>query len=251
MDLAPCCGMTGAKSGNQAGKYVNIFIKVVALLAMLAAYPSTIRAQEAPPVQQDAQPIQMEQPAMASQQNSAQPVSVAQNVAKLKPYSINAGDEIEVYVWGEERLQRTIRVLPDGSFSFPLVGKVNALGASTSQIEATISKALEGQYRGEVPNVTVSVRNPSGLQFSVAGRVKSPGIFTPGRYVNLLEALSFAGGPGEFANLDNVFIYRKTATGTVKLRGRLGAILKSGSGGRDAGASTIMEIESGDTVYVE
>lgn len=243
--------MTAPKSGNQAGKYVNILMKVAGLLAMLVATPAMIRAQEVQPVTQEAQPVTMEQPARSSQQNSAQPVAVAQNASKLKPYAINAGDEIEVYVWGEERLQRTIRILPDGSFSFPLVGKVNALGASTSQIEATISKALEGQYRGEVPNVTVSVRNPSGLQFSVAGRVKSPGIFTPGRYVNLLEALSFAGGPDEFANLDNVVIYRKTATGTVKLRGRLAAILKSGAGGRDAGANTIMEIESGDTVYVE
>ena len=230
--------------GNQAGKYVNILMKLAGTLAMLVAAPNVIRAQ-------DAQPVPLGQPARSLQQNSAQPVAVAQNASKLRAYAINAGDEIEVYVWGEERLQRTIRILPDGSFSFPLVGKVNALGASTSQIEATISKALEGQYRGEVPNVTVSVRNPSGLQFSVAGRVKSPGIFTPGRYVNLLEALSFAGGPDEFANLDNVVVYRKTSTGTVKLRGRLGAISKSGAGGRDAGASTIMEIESGDTVYVE
>ena len=62
-----------------------------------------------------------------------------------------------------------------------------------------ISAGLKAQYRGEVPSVTVSVKNPSGFQFSVIGKVKGPGAFTPGRYVNALEALSIAGGPSEFA----------------------------------------------------
>ena len=38
-----------------------------------------------------------------------------------------AGDEIEIYVWGDERLQRVMKVLPDGSVSFPLVGRIDAL----------------------------------------------------------------------------------------------------------------------------
>ena len=40
------------------------------------------------------------------------------------PYRINPGDELEVYVWGEDRLRRVVKVLPDGSFSYPLVGRV-------------------------------------------------------------------------------------------------------------------------------
>ena len=42
------------------------------------------------------------------------------------PYRINPGDELEVLVWGDERLQRSVLVLPDGTFAFPLVGQVNA-----------------------------------------------------------------------------------------------------------------------------
>lgn len=168
----------------------------------------------------------------------------------LRAYTINAGDEIEVYVWGEERLQRTLRVLPDGTFSFPLVGKVTALGLLPSQIEALISKGLETQYRGQVPQVTVSVRNPSGMQFSVVGKVKAPGTFTPGRYLNLLEALSVAGGPDEFANLDNVSIIRKTATGLVTIRARLGGAFKNGFATREVPAATVPQIETGDTVIV-
>ena len=164
------------------------------------------------------------------------------------PYTINAGDEIEVYVWGEERLQRTVRVLPDGTMAMPLVGQLVAQGLLPEQLEAAITKRLASQYRGAVPQVTVSVRNPAGLQFSVVGKVKGPGSFTPGRYVNLLEALSLAGGPAEFASLDNVSIIRKTPSGTTTLRARLAGVFRSGTTG--SGADAIPRIQSGDTIVV-
>ena len=87
-------------------------------------------------------------------------------------YRINPGDEIEIMVWGEERLQRAVRVLPDGTFSFPLVGQVVAVDQLPSDLERIISAALQPQYRGAVPQVTVSVKNPAGYQFSVIGKVK-------------------------------------------------------------------------------
>nr|WP_184078658.1 polysaccharide biosynthesis/export family protein [Sphingobium subterraneum] len=177
-----------------------------------------------------------------------------QAAARAQPgspsYRINAGDEIEVYVWGEERLQRVIRVLPDGTFSFPLAGQIMAQGQLPSQLEAAISKGLESQYRGQVPQVTVSVKSPSGLQFSVVGKVKGAGTFTPGRFVNLLEALSLAGGADEFANLDNISIIRKTANGPVIIKGRLGSVLKGNVSQQDLARGIIPDIESGDTVIV-
>ena len=172
----------------------------------------------------------------------------AERAADVIPYTINPGDEIEVYVWGEERLQRTVRVLPDGTMAMPLIGQLIAQGLLPEQLEAAITRRLAGQYRGAVPQVTVSVRNPAGLQFSVVGKVKGPGSFTPGRYVNLLEALSLAGGPAEFANLDNVAIIRKTATGTVTVRARLSGVFKNGSPG--SGADAIPRVLSGDTIVV-
>ena len=62
-------------------------------------------------------------------------------------YRINAGDEIEVMVWGDERLQRTVRVLPDGTFAFPLVGQVVAINQLPSDLERIISAALRPQRR--------------------------------------------------------------------------------------------------------
>ncbi len=165
-------------------------------------------------------------------------------------YRINAGDDIEVYVWGEQRLQRQIRVLPDGTFSFPLVGRIEAAGKLPYEIEAVVSKGLENQYRGQVPQVTVSVTTPSGLQFSVMGRVNAPGSFTPGRYVNLLEALSLAGGPSQFADLDGISIVRKTPNGLTTIRASLGGLFKRKGAADAVSKRAIPNIQSGDTVIV-
>src|SRR3954451_7024555 len=125
------------------------------------------------------------------------------------PYRINPGDELEILVWGDERLQRSVLVLPDGTFAFPLVGQVNASGRLPVDIERVITTGLQPQYKGPVPQVTVSVKKASGYQFSVVGKVRNPGTFTPGRYVNVLEALAIAGGPAEFANTGGARVIRK------------------------------------------
>ena len=166
----------------------------------------------------------------------------------LRAYRINPGDEVEIYVWGEERLQRTVKILPDGTFSFPLVGQINALNKLPHDIELEVSRGLKAQYRDNVPQVTVSVRTPAGLQFSVAGKVKSPGAFTPGRYVNVLEALTMAGGPAEFANLGGVTILRKSGGRLTAIRVRLSDVLKGDPSQRDLAG--LPELESGDTVIV-
>lgn len=164
------------------------------------------------------------------------------------PYRINPGDELEVLVWGDERLQRSVLVLPDGTFAFPLVGQVNAAGRLPSDIERVITAGLQPQYKGPVPQVTVSVKKPSGYQFSVIGKVRTPGTFTPGRYVNALEALAIAGGPSEFANTGGARVIRKAGDRLFVVPVRLQDALR----GDTAGLSTnqIPRIESGDTLVV-
>ena len=168
--------------------------------------------------------------------------------AAVGGYRINPGDEIEVLVWGDERLQRTVRVLPDGTFAFPLVGQVAAAGRLPGDIEKVISTGLKAQYRGEVPSVTVSVKSPSGFQFSVIGKVKNPGAFTPGRYVNALEALSIAGGPSEFAQTGNIRIIRKVGNQLQVIPVRIVNVLRGDTS--RLSQQEIPLIESGDTLVV-
>lgn len=164
------------------------------------------------------------------------------------PYRINAGDELEVLVWGDERLQRDVLVLPDGTFAFPLVGQVAAAGRLPGEIERIITAGLQPQYKGPVPQVTVSVKKPSGYQFSVIGKVRAPGTFTPGRYVNALEAIAIAGGPSEFAQTSNVKIIRKAGDQLFVLPIRLQDALRGDTS--RLGPNDIPRIESGDTLVV-
>lgn len=168
--------------------------------------------------------------------------------AQMNAYRINPGDEVEVLVWGDERLQRTVRVLPDGTFAFPLVGQVVAAGKLPGDLEKVISAGLRTQYRGEVPSVTVSIKSPSGFQFSVIGKVKSPGAFTPGRYVNALEALSIAGGPSEFAQTGNIRIIRKEGGQLRVIPVRIVNVLRGDTS--RLGSEEIPQIVSGDTLVV-
>jgi polysaccharide export outer membrane protein len=163
-------------------------------------------------------------------------------------YRVNPGDDLEIMVWGDERLQRTVRVLPDGTFSFPLVGQVMAAGLLPSDLERIITAGLRPQYRDAVPQVTVTVKNPNGYQFSVIGKVKSPGTFTPGRYVNALEAIGIAGGPTEFAQTSRIRIIRKVAGQVQTVPVQVGAALR---GDFDHLTSAeIPQIQSGDTLVV-
>lgn len=186
----------------------------------------------------------------ANAQEAVASGSGATGVAIGQPYRINPGDELFISVWGEERLQRQVRVLPDGTFAFPLVGRIVAQGYLPSEIETLITTGLRDQYRGEVPQVTVSVTVASGLQFSIVGRVNSPGAFAPGRYVNILEALSMAGGPTEFANLDNVLVVRKSGDKLEPIRLRLASLFTRGATASDLDRAGIIQINAGDTVIV-
>jgi polysaccharide biosynthesis/export protein len=166
----------------------------------------------------------------------------------VTPYRINPGDELQVLVWGDERLQRDVLVLPDGTFAFPLVGQVVAAGHLPTEIERIITVGLQPQYKGPVPQVTVSVKKPSGYQFSVIGKVRGPGTFTPGRYVNALEAIAIAGGPTDFAQTGGIKVIRKVGNQLVVIPVRLQDAIRGDTS--RLGPNDIPRIESGDTLVV-
>lgn len=166
-------------------------------------------------------------------------------------YRVNPGDELEVFVWGEERMQRPVRVLPDGSFAFPLAGTIKAEGRTAPEIAAAISDRIKGNYRSAVPDVTVTVRDTAGSRFYVVGKVRTPGGYAIGRRVNVVQALSLAGGTAEFADIDNAIILRQTAQGQSVERVRLSDVLK-GSRGLSAGPQAIPlpTLGSGDVLVI-
>lgn len=186
-------------------------------------------------------------PSTASAQQASQAITASQQSSE---YRINPGDEIEIYVWGEERLQRNMKVLPDGTIAFPLIGQIRVQGYLPQELQAIVVDGLKDEYRGEVPNVTVSVVSPDGMQFSVLGNVGAAGTFTPHRYVNVLEALSMAGGPSEFANLGDVLIVRQAGDKQRIIRVNLAPFFRDRSSAARLAVTDIPRLEAGDAIVV-
>ena len=121
-------------------------------------------------------------------------------------YKIRQGDLLNISVWGDDTLAKEIRVLPDGSISFPLAGNVIVAGLSSSEIEKKITKKLK-TYLPD-PEVTVIVQSTDGNKVYILGKVPTPGSIPLQGPMTVLQALSISGGFDRFADLDEIKILR-------------------------------------------
>ena len=128
-------------------------------------------------------------------------------------YSLQPGDILEVSVWKEPDLQREVLARPDGGISFPLVGNITARNSSVQQVNKEISARL-AKYIPD-PVVTVSLKQMLGNRVYVVGKVLKPGEFLVNRNVDVMQALSMAGGLNPFAAGNEIMILRRV-NGTQK-----------------------------------
>jgi polysaccharide biosynthesis/export protein len=126
-------------------------------------------------------------------------------------YRIAAEDVLDISVWREPDLSRRVIVRPDGGFSFPLVGNIQAAGLTPAELEADLRARL-GTFVPDV-EVTVSVQELRGMRVYVTGQVRNPGQYQVGRYVDVLQAVTLAGGFTPFADRRNVRIIRRDEDG--------------------------------------
>ncbi len=122
-------------------------------------------------------------------------------------YRISPEDVLQISVWREEDLDRSVIVRPDGGISFPLAGDIQAAGLTTSELEQLITERLVRFIPDAV--VTVAVTELRGMRIYVTGKVASPGQFEVGRYVDVLQALTLAGGLTPFAQAGAIKVLRR------------------------------------------
>jgi polysaccharide export outer membrane protein len=122
-------------------------------------------------------------------------------------YRLQPGDILEVSVWKEPDLQRDVLVTPDGTISFPLVGGVDASSLSVERLAAEIAQKLKKFIPD--PVVTVSLKQMLGNRIYVIGKVNKPGEFVVNRNVDILQALSMAGGLNPFADGGAIQVLRR------------------------------------------
>jgi polysaccharide export outer membrane protein len=162
---------------------------------------------------------------------------------QVPDYTLNAGDTLDIAVWKEEDLtKKDVIVRPDGKFSFPLVGQVGAVGRTVAQVEAEITARLK-TYIPE-PVVSVAVKNLDGCRIYVIGQVTKPGSFVMNPRVNVLQALSLAGGLTPFASANAIIVLRGSGSGQHALPFHYGEVIK----GQNLNQNAVLE--AGDVVVV-
>ena len=122
-------------------------------------------------------------------------------------YRLGAEDVMLISVWKDEQLTREVVVRPDGMFSFPLVGDVQAEDRTVEEIRADLVKRLIKYIPN--PNVSVAVMKVLSYKVYVVGRVNKPGEYLIGHYTAVLQALSLAGGLTPFAAENDITVVRR------------------------------------------
>lgn len=122
-------------------------------------------------------------------------------------YVIGPADVLEIHVWREPDLSRTIPVRPDGKITLPLLNDVQASGLTPLELKAGIEKGLARFV--ESPTVSVAVQEIHSKNIFVLGQVESPGQYPLQQDLTVLQALSLAGGLAEWADKGDIVILRK------------------------------------------
>ncbi len=157
-------------------------------------------------------------------------------------YTLNAGDTLDISVWKEDQLTKTVIVRPDGKFSFPLAGEITAVGHTVAQIQKEIASRLK-TYMPE-PAASVSVKALDGCRVYIIGQVTKPGSFVMNPRMSVLQALSLAGGMTPFASVNDIIVLRGTGSAQTTLSFHYGEVSK----GRALNQNVLLE--AGDVVIV-
>ncbi len=133
-----------------------------------------------------------------------------------KDFLLGPEDVVEVTVWRNQDLSRTVVVRPDGMISLPLIGDVQASGLTASGVGEKISKRLS-EYK-ENPSVSVSVKEINSYSIFVVGEFVRPGKYSLKSYTTVLQAVSLAGGFNQYASKNRMAVMRTIRHGAADER---------------------------------
>lgn len=184
----------------------NLAARLLKWTLLLAILTSFVSAQDATSSSQPTTPKPTTQPAATDSVPKSAPG------VRSESYVIGAEDVIDVYVWKEPEMSKTVPVRPDGMISLPLVGEVKAAGNTPVQLQDILAESMK-KYVSD-PQVTVVVEKVSSLSFNIVGEVNKPGYFPLTRRMTVLDAIALAGGFRDFAKTKKVYVLRTAANGS-------------------------------------
>ncbi len=161
----------------------------------------------------------------------------------LLEYTVQPGDILEISVWKEEDMIKDVLVRPDGGITFPLAGEIYTGGKTFSQLQTALTQKLSTYLSN--PVVTISPKQLLGNRIYVIGKVAKPGMYLISSYIDVVQALSMAGGLTPFSAVNDILILRRASDGTQDdIKFRYGDIEDG-----DKLKQNIL-LQSGDTVLV-
>lgn len=161
----------------------------------------------------------------------------------LPDYKLHPGDKLVVGVYDDPKLlPQDVTVTPDGKIAYPMVGELTVGGKTVEQTRIELATRLK-KFISE-PIVTVMVTEVKGNVVYVIGQVNKPGQLTMNPTINVLQALSMAGGANPYAKLDGIIVIRSTAVGQRLLPFKYSQV----SAGKSLEQN--VQLESGDVVVV-
>jgi len=130
--------------------------------------------------------------------------------------AVGPGDLFDVRVYGEATLSSNYEVAADGTINFPLIGTVEVVGKTPTQIEQDIQTRLADGFIKR-PSVSVRVTEYRSRRVSVFGQVRQPGTFPYTENMSIVEVISRAGGFTAMARKNSVRVTRANGKGTERM----------------------------------
>jgi polysaccharide export outer membrane protein len=130
--------------------------------------------------------------------------------AGVAAYVIGPEDVLDISVWENTQISRTVPVRPDGKISLPLVNDVEAAGLTPMQLREVLTTLLVPYV--PIPAVSVIVREVNSVKVTVLGEVRTPGRYNVRSRSTVLDLLAMAGGLTEYAARGRIVVLRRDAT---------------------------------------
>jgi polysaccharide export outer membrane protein len=159
----------------------------------------------------------------------------------LRATELSAGDVFEVRVYNEEKLSGIHRVSGEGTIDFPLIGSVTVQGMSPPEVAAELTSRLRDGFLRN-PYVTVYVKEYNSKKVFVMGQVAKPGTFPYQDSMNVIQAITLAGGFTELASRDQTVVTRIVDGKEVRISVPVEQI--------SVGLTTNFALQPGDIIYV-
>jgi polysaccharide export outer membrane protein len=127
-------------------------------------------------------------------------------------FVIGNGDVLNISIWKQPDLSRSVPVRSDGRISLPLIGELQAAGQTPLKLEAELTSKYQ-PYLAE-PEITVIVEQINSEKFNILGRVNKPGSYALLNPTTVIDAIALAGGCREFAKQKGIYVIRVAPDGT-------------------------------------